>query len=222
MELYTDKNAIYFTNVRHDLIKLIPENSENKVLEIGSGGGDTLVEIKQKGLAKEVVGIELFSMPDTHQDHSSIDQFIICDIEKIDPELKDNYFDVILCGDVMEHLLDPWSVVEKITKFLKPGGVIIASIPNIRFRKAVYKIFVKGDFGYTKDGTFDKTHFRFFCRKNIVQLFSTPELSVQNTYPNFKIAEGATKARLLNTLTLGIFEEFIALQFLVIAKKRGT
>ncbi len=220
MELYSEKAEIYFSNTRSDLIKLLPINANSKILEIGSGGGDTLVEIKRRGLAAEVVGVELFSMPNTKQTDPAIDSFFICDIEKDFPQLQKEYFDVIICGDVLEHLLDPWSIVEELVKHLKPNGLIIASLPNFRFRSALFKVFFKGDFSYTKDGIFDKTHFRFFCKKNIVELFTSRELSVQSIYPNFKFSDKAKRARFLNLFSLGVFEEFLALQFLVVAKKR--
>jgi len=82
MEFYSQKEQLYFTNARIDLISLMPDRKDNKVLEIGAGGGDTLIEIKKKGLASEVVGIELMEMAGTNQKDPAIDRFLICDIEK--------------------------------------------------------------------------------------------------------------------------------------------
>ena len=63
MNFYEDKNVKYYTNIRFDLIKLLPKNSRAKVLELGAGGGDTLIELKKQNLAAEVVGIELMEIP---------------------------------------------------------------------------------------------------------------------------------------------------------------
>jgi tRNA G46 methylase TrmB len=57
--MYELKNEVYFKASRMDLISLIPKNSENKILEVGMGGGNTLLTIKELNLAAEVVGVEL-------------------------------------------------------------------------------------------------------------------------------------------------------------------
>src|SRR3954451_18872504 len=99
MNFYAEKGTGYFTNARFDLIKLLPENPENKVLELGAGGGDTLVEIKKRKLAKEVTGVELMQIPVSNQSHKLIDRLIIADVQKQDLPLPVSYFDAILIGD---------------------------------------------------------------------------------------------------------------------------
>ena len=165
MNYYSEKANIYFTRPRKDLISFLPERTGLKILEVGAGGGDTLIELKQSGKAAEVTGIELFALDGTYQNNALIDRFIIGNIEEIKPDLKTNYYDAILFGDVLEHLIDPWNVVKNVSGFLKPGGLLIASIPNIRSRQAFKKIFLEGDFGYTSEGLFDKTHYRWFYKK---------------------------------------------------------
>ena len=113
MNLYGEKEAVYFTDPRRDLIRLIPSRSANKILEIGAGGGDTLIEIKKQNLATEVVGVDLMEIPDSKQSDPGIDNFIICDVEEADLRLPTSYFDVIILGDVLEHLVDPWSFLTR-------------------------------------------------------------------------------------------------------------
>jgi len=220
MNFYAEKNTNYFSTPRLDLIKLLPANPNSKVLELGSGGGDTLVEIKKRNLAKEVVGIELMKIPGSNQSNPLIDRLVIADIEKRDLQLPEAYFDVILIGDVLEHLADPWEAVAYLSQLLKKGGVFIVSVPNIRFYTAFYRIYLKGDFAYKKEGLFDKTHLRFFCKKNIEELFTIPSLhiesitaieTVRGDKPSFK--------SVFNALTFKIFEQFLALQYIVVAKK---
>ena len=99
--MYEDKNKLYFSNPRIDLINLIPGNKENKVLEIGAGSCDTLIEIKNLKLAVEVVGVELMNLENSQQNNPLIDRLIIGNIENIELDLPEDYFDVILCGDVL-------------------------------------------------------------------------------------------------------------------------
>jgi len=176
----------YYSAVRGDLIALIPKNGNNKILEVGSGGGNTLVDIKKNRLAREVVGIELRRLPHTMQDHPSIDKFVIGNIESLTIEFPNEYFDVIICGDVIEHLINPKMVINKLCKYLKKDGKFILSVPNIREIQTLAKIAVCGDFRYEPQGILDESHIRFFCKKNIVAMLISEGLLVDFIEPNFK------------------------------------
>jgi ubiquinone/menaquinone biosynthesis C-methylase UbiE len=99
--MYENKNRLYFSNPRIDLIELIPKGRDNKVLEKGAGSCDTLIEIKNLNLATEVVGVELMNLENSQQGNPLIDRLIIGNIENIELDLPENYFDVIICGDVL-------------------------------------------------------------------------------------------------------------------------
>lgn len=221
MELYKEKLPDYFSGARYDLIKLIPKKEHQKILELGAGSCDTLIEIKRQGLADEVVAVELMPMAASNQGSQLIDKLIIANIEIDEIDLPDSYFDVIVCGDVLEHLIDPWKVVDRLTRAMKPGGTFVVSLPNIRVKSALKRILIDGDFGYQRDGIFDKSHFRFFCKKNMVDLFTTDQLSVTKIYPNYALMPNPPKKIVLfNKLTFNVFEEFFALQFLLVATRK--
>ncbi len=61
--------APYFTRVRKDLRHLPPPGNGLRVLEVGAGGGDTLIAMKQTGQVAEAVGVELFGLPSSNQQH---------------------------------------------------------------------------------------------------------------------------------------------------------
>jgi 2-polyprenyl-3-methyl-5-hydroxy-6-metoxy-1,4-benzoquinol methylase len=220
---YAVKTEDYFSNIRKDIISLIPNNPGQKILEIGAGAGNTLLYIKENQLAAEVMGVELMEIADSNQKHSLIDKFQIANIEQENIQAKEEYFDIIICADVLEHLVDPWNMVDKLTRFLKKDGLMIVSIPNIREWKTLGKIIFKGDFSYQPaGGIMDKTHVRFFCKKNIYQLLNTPALSTFYCQPNFmlKVLPEGKKRRIINLLTFGLFENFLAVQYIFIARKK--
>jgi 2-polyprenyl-3-methyl-5-hydroxy-6-metoxy-1,4-benzoquinol methylase len=219
MDIYSTKETAYFSHSRNDLISLIPSNSSNKILELGAGGGDTLVSIKKLNLASEVVGIELFKMEKTNQNNPLIDNFYVGNVETLQLNLQPNYFDVIICGDVLEHLLDPWAVVAKYGASLKVGGVIIASIPNIREITTFKKIYLRGDFKYEQEGTFDRTHLRFFCKKNMIDLLQPKGFQVINIKTSFDFYQKNTKRYYFNKLTFGVFKGLLANNFIMVSKK---
>lgn len=168
-----------------------------------------------------MVGIELMEIPQSNQSDPLINQFLISDIETDTLPFSESYFDAILIGDVLEHLVNPWKRIEILSTYLKRNGVFIVSAPNIRFIKAFIKIFIKGDFGYEGQGLFDKTHLCFFCKKNIEQLLTAKSLQVQSITPIDKLwNDNKTHAKkVFNKITFGLFEEFLTLQYIVVSKK---
>lgn len=217
--MYQEKSKKYFNHPRFDLIGLIPVNERNKILEVGSGSCETLVEIKKQRLAEEVTGIELMKLPGTAQENPEIDRLITGNIENIDTELSENYFDVIICGDVLEHLTDPWSTMKKLGKYLKEDGVIITSIPNIREYHILYRILFLADFRYTETGILDRTHLRFFCKKNIISLIISSGFLPVSVYPIFKLDKAQKNKRIIDRLTFGIIRDFLTAQYVIISKK---
>jgi 2-polyprenyl-3-methyl-5-hydroxy-6-metoxy-1,4-benzoquinol methylase len=222
MQYYTSKEKSYFSNIRHDMIAYLPNSKEIRLLDIGCSGGDTICFLKENNLIQEGTGVELFELSNSNQTNPLIDKIIIGDIQQKNIDIPFNYYNVIFCGDVLEHLTDPWDVLNYLKQFLTNDGVIIASIPNIREIKTSFQIFIKGDFKYEKSGILDKTHLRFFCKKNIVQLFKDVNFDVLNIQPSFKTCPLQIGRRKKSTITLGIFDEFIAQQYIVTARKKGN
>lgn len=218
MEYYQIKEEDYFSGVRLELVKLMPQNIQ-KVLEIGAGGCNTLFYIKENNLASEVHGVDIFSLPGSFQTHPQIDKFFLKNIESEDFDLQQNYYDCIICGDVLEHLVDPWMAVKKIERWLKPGGTFIVSIPNFREIATLKNIIIDKDFRYQNEGVLDRTHLRFFCKKNIMSLLKTDHLKQELCVENYLKHPGLKKRRLANTLTFGLFKSLLATQYYVICTK---
>ncbi len=150
------------------LIQLVGFNKS--VLEIGTSTGYVSKILKERG--NRVIGIEADEEAGLLAGQFC-DRILIGDIEEMDLEkiLGTTLFDVILCGDVLEHLKQPGSVIKKLREFLKPGGFIAVSVPNF-FHGDVLLNLLMGDFHYTSTGLLDETHIRFFGLKNICEIFS--------------------------------------------------
>jgi len=219
--MYENKDqSYYFLSVRDDLIHLIPESFKKcNILEIGCGNGATLNKLKQLGIAKTTTGVELFSSKDNY--YNTIDHFFLENIENIlFSDNMHNSFDIIILGDVIEHLVDPWSTLQKIAQLLSPTGRLIASIPNIRYYKTLRSIVWKGDFHYEEAGILDQTHLRFFCKKNVIDLFEKVDLSIETLTSQFDQETINSKRYWINKLTLGIFHDFFVYHYLIVATKK--
>lgn len=219
--MYETKEKNYFMNIRNDLIGLIPEAfRECNVLEIGCGNGATLYKLKQLGIAKTSTGVELSPSKDNYYD--TIDYFFAENIEEIVfSSFMHNSFDIIILGDVLEHLIDPWLTLKTISNLLKNEGIIILSIPNFRYHKVIKSILFDGDFKYEEAGILDRTHLRFFCRKNIIELLNKSNLKIDIMTSFFDQETSKSKKFWLNKLTFKFFHDYFIYQFLIVAKKKS-
>jgi 2-polyprenyl-3-methyl-5-hydroxy-6-metoxy-1,4-benzoquinol methylase len=215
---YLEKDRAYFNIDRHDLLELVPADPPGRLLEIGAAEGMTLAALKRLGKATEVVGVELIDLPNGSQSRREIDRFIIADVEQQNLDLAPESFDVIVCGDVLEHLRDPWRTLAYLRGFLREGGTFVISLPNIRHWRALARILL-GDFRYAPAGVLDRTHLRFFAKKNMLDLVRSADLRLRTIEPSFRRHRELRVARRVNTFTLGLLEPYLAQQYLIVADK---
>lgn len=78
-------------------------------------------------------------------------------------------FDIVLMLDILEHLVDPTSVLKKVREVLRPDGWAVISLPNVA-HISVRLALLRGRFTYTDLGLLDKTHLRFFDPKGVHEL----------------------------------------------------
>jgi 2-polyprenyl-3-methyl-5-hydroxy-6-metoxy-1,4-benzoquinol methylase len=216
---YQHKPADYFGHARSDALKLLQGKTGLSILELGAGGGYTLAEAKRLGIAAYTAGVELFEIPGSLQNSKEINEFHQADLNGMPPRLEKEEFDVLLCLDVLEHLNDPWEVLARWAPYLRKGGQLIISIPNIREFRVMWKIFFRGDFSYTADGILDKTHLRFFTRKTLHQLPPADFFSQIRVLPAIRFQQAGLFRRYFGLLTFGLFEDFLTVQWFVQASR---
>ena len=138
-----------------------------RVLDVGCGTGSVSRLIREHRHAT-LVGIE-----------PNADRAAICRERGI--EVHSGYltsgllatlgqFDAIVFADVLEHLSDPSAMLRLIRPALKPGGVVVASVPNIA-NWTVRARLLFGRFNYSESGIMDATHLRWFTQRTVRELF---------------------------------------------------
>ena len=135
-----------------------------------------------------------------------------------DVDLGGERFDCIVFNDVLEHMPDPWDALRRTRELLAPGGVVVASIPNIRYYRVVLDLVVRGRWTYTDVGVLDRTHLRFFTRSTTRDLFERSGFQVQALEPLNLPTVG--RRGQLRRLLLGAGDDFLALQYVVVASPR--
>jgi|688.fasta_scaffold166809_1 2-polyprenyl-3-methyl-5-hydroxy-6-metoxy-1,4-benzoquinol methylase len=165
---YENKPAGYYQAYRKEMLDFLPANIQT-VLDIGCGNGALSAVLKdQYGL--ETWGIELMES-EAEKAAEIMHKVLVGPCEKLILQLPNHYFDAIYLNDVLEHLSNPNEVLKMLQSKLKPTGVIISSIPNIRYHKALIEIVCKQDFKYQESGILDFTHLRFFTSKSIQRMY---------------------------------------------------
>ena len=142
---------------------------DKSVLDVGTATGYLAKVLVQRGC--RVTGIEL-DLEAARKAEEHCERVIVGDVETLDPyeELGGELFDVIVFGDVLEHLKDPLRALLRLRPFLRSEGYVVASIPNVAhgsFRLAL----LQGKFEYHPQGLLDDTHLRFFTRESVERLF---------------------------------------------------
>lgn len=200
----------YHSLVRHKILELVPEGP-NSVLDVGGGIGASAAYLKSIGKADKATVVDLVGTECLPQ----IDHAYGGDLE--DPKLLQQIrtevgqFDVILCLDVLEHLTDPWTVIDTLASMLTPHGVIVTSVPNVRNYQLVLPLVFKGKFELTDRGIMDRTHLRWFVSDTARDLMSRPGLKVDVFEKHFD----GPKKELFNKLTFGLFKDFLTIQFYI-------
>ncbi|MBI5634139.1 MAG: glycosyltransferase [Nitrospirae bacterium] len=182
--LKSDKKGSYYGFARNEVVEALVKNRipAGKVLEIGCAGGATGKSLKEKMAVDSYVGIEL-SEEAAQIARQHLDKVIVADIERTDLQndhgLKHGEFDLLVALDVLEHLYDPWGAMRELADFVRPGGHIVVSLPNIQNITVVQDL-VKGKWQYEDAGILDATHLRFFTLAESEKLIRGAGLTIKS------------------------------------------
>lgn len=207
-----DKNDRYYNIEKTRLISLIPEGP-HKVFDLGCATGRVGLKLRELKKASEVIGMEIYQ-PAAQEAQKHYNKIYIADIEAIELEYYE-YFDYVICGDILEHLRDPWTVLKRIHKWLKKEGLIIVSIPNIRYWRVLRNLLFYGRWDYVEAGILDNTHLRFFTRKSFIEGLKRERFIIEHQ----EMVINGVKQKIFNKLTFSLFKEFMGSQVIVLARK---
>ena len=165
---YETKPNLDDKNTSHALIAQAVGHGK-RVLDVGCAAGNFAEVLAERGCT--VTGIEL-DPEAARQAEGHCERVIVGDVEYPDTanELDEGSFDVVVFGDVLEHLKDPLTALKRLKPSLKPEGYTVASIPNVA-HGSVRLALLQGRFRYRSLGLLDETHLRFFTRESVEQLF---------------------------------------------------
>lgn len=211
-------NDNYYRQARKDIAKHVG-SGKHRVLDVGCAAGVLGAYLKQQGCASDVVGIEIDAIA-AKEASTKLDRVLSANLNHaavIDvlQAFDKASFDYIICADVLEHLIDPWTILADLATFLKPGGRLVVSLPNVQHWSIWVPLILMGRLEYRDaGGIMDRTHLRFFTRFSSKKLITLANLQVIECQPNlYRRSE-----RFLNSITFGLLEGWLASQWILVGK----
>jgi methionine biosynthesis protein MetW len=157
------------------LLAAVPDGA--RTLDVGCAGGYLAVALTERG--GSVLGLE--------PDPAAADAARGRGVEVVEGSAEDPValatlrargpFDAVVCGDVLEHLIDPWTALRELAALLRPGGTAAISLPNAA-HWTVRRALLRGRFPREDHGLFDRTHLRWFTVEDARDLVRATGLAV--------------------------------------------
>lgn len=216
-DAYSNKPPAYFSAGRPEMLRFVPVQAR-RVLEVGCGRGMFASALKARQDV-HIVAIEPSADAATEA-AGRVDVLIENNVESGLQGLLAASFDCVVFNDVLEHLVDPWAALKKVRLLLAPEGVVVASIPNMRYMTVLRALVTRGEWTYREDGVLDRTHLRFFTAGSIRGMFLEAGYEIV-------VMDGINERRtwkidLLNLLTANRFSDTNYQQFAVVAAPAVT
>ena len=161
------------------MVRLVGEGK--RVLDVGCATGRMARALTAVGCV--VSGID-FDAAAAEEARDTLKTLVIGDLNSLDllKAFGTERFDVMIFGDVLEHVTDPKAVLVGALRLLAPGGSIVLSIPNVA-HSSVRLGLLQGSWTYTETGLLDETHVRFFTPGTVLDLMGDAGLVVLDYQP---------------------------------------
>lgn len=175
-------NLDYYFGVNQGIIQLVKEPMEKELhfLEIGCGCGALMERLKGMYPNAKMYGMEL--VPEAAKIASYMGEVLCGNVEDEDFPWEKEYFDYIIMGDVLEHLMTPEKVLKKVRNYLKDGGHIIISMPNMKHYSVLLPLLRYDVFPYTDSGILDRTHVKMYTKTEILKLIEGSGYEAEEIY----------------------------------------
>jgi 2-polyprenyl-3-methyl-5-hydroxy-6-metoxy-1,4-benzoquinol methylase len=134
-----------------------------RVLDVGCSSGYLARPLSERG--NTIVGLEL-DPEAARAAEAFCERVLVGDVETMELPLEPGSFDVVLCGDVVEHLRDPVAALGRLRPLLRPGGRLVLSTPNVA-NWAIRLALLGGRWRYTDRGILDRSHTHLFTRATL-------------------------------------------------------
>jgi ubiquinone/menaquinone biosynthesis C-methylase UbiE len=142
------------------VIKLIGNVRGKRILDVGCFNGEMISVFTNDN---DCYGIDISEKPLEIAKKRGIKTFKI-NFESEKFPFKDNFFEIIICSEMLEHLINQDHCLQEIRRVLKKEGLFILTIPNINTPLSWFmQIFL--DYTPQMSARYKSPHFRDFTKK---------------------------------------------------------
>lgn len=208
----------YDDNPRWDITQMIP--ADGKVIgSIGCGGGATEAALVKAG--REVHGVDIMPEPIERARTRLTSARVVQpgELHHFEPASLDG----LILADVIEHLPEAWNALRVFASFIKPGGWVIISVPNMLYLGALREYVWRRDWPEDAKGIFDQTHIQFMTRRRLIRWCDAADIPIDKWFDkkgvNARWQRAIAKAA--NLATFKRFDEMLQFQLQVVCRKRG-
>lgn len=156
----------YFGNERGEMLPFLPKGFV-RLLDVGCGYGNFGALVLKEHPGTEVWGVELHE-PAARIAETRLSKVVYSPFSD-GIALPDDYFDVIVFNDSLEHLPDEEAALQLARRKLRTGGTLVCSVPNVRYIDNLRSLIVDADWEYREWGVLDRTHLRFFTKRSLLR-----------------------------------------------------
>jgi 2-polyprenyl-3-methyl-5-hydroxy-6-metoxy-1,4-benzoquinol methylase len=203
-----------YIGAREDVLGLIDRPPES-VLDVGCATGKN-GELLRHRYGSQVTGIEFDSgMASLARD--KLFAVHLADLNKtsLSELLPSARYDLIVFGDVLEHLIDPWTTLSQARSLLKDGGTILTSLPNVGHYSTLLSLLLFRRWPYRERGIHDRTHLRFFTRRNLLELYAQAGLTMRREERKLRLVEAPSPLnRCAKWLDFPPFRYYLTFQYI--------
>lgn len=202
----------YYSNVRSEITPLLPPTA-TRILDIGCGVGATAAWLKSRYPEAYTIGVEGNSalLPQLSQ---NVDEPHIADLNGPLPDVGST--DLVLLLDVLEHLIHPEAVLERVVAVMAEHATVIISLPNIAHLSVSLPLLFLGRFTYTNGGILDRTHLHFFYKESALSLARRAGLEVEK---GLMSGPQGPKSSWIDRFTLGLIRGRLTQQYIFSARR---
>lgn len=208
------KTKQYFSGARLDFVAALPDNTGASIIEIGCGDGSTGAAVIAAGKCANYTGVEIApSVADTAR--GVLHEVITGNVETLELPFETESVDAVIMSEVLEHLADPWTVVARLHSLLRPGGLFLASSPNVAHHRIIRNL-IAGRWDLTESGPMDRTHLRWFTPRTYRKMFEDAGFEIVYSGP---VTAPGRRRRLVAALSGGRLDHLFNVQNNVHARK---
>jgi len=209
-----DTDVLRYSAERAEIARFVPAGVR-RILDVGCGTGGFGATVRSVSPDAEVWGVE--PVEEAADRASATYDRVVTGFYPLDSdELPAEAFDAVFMLDVLEHMVEPEAALNAARSLLSPGGVLVASIPNVRHFDVWWPLVRHGRWTYTDTGLMDRTHLRWYTRASIEELFRDTGWAVTLLEGINRTDPVGWKARALSRLGRRTADMFV-LQFAVTA-----